>query len=291
MAMNQTVRRLLVGNELKRTREARGLTQEKAGERIGSKPDHISRLELGQTRVRVAEVENLLKFYGDDEQHIEAITSIARGANSRGRWNGHRATFPEWFRMYVDLEGAAERIQQVQSEIIPGILQVEPYIRTIHAEWARSSDYGDRTVDDSVTARKERQEIFTRADRPSVSFVLSESCLRREVGGPEVMLAQLDYLVKVSRQRNVQLQILPSSTKTFTGSVSYPFTMLTIGAPGIASPLEFVYVENYDEARYLDDKDAVRAYGELWSRLTAAALGRRESQDFIRTVAEQYRQL
>ncbi len=205
------------------------------------------------------------------------------------RWSGQRAVFPGWFRMYVDLEAAAESIRQVASEIIPGILQVEPYIRTIDTEGPRSSAEGDRSVDDLVAARKERQEIFSRDDPPQMSFVLSESCLRRVVGGAEVMRAQLDYLVKISRQRNIQLQILPSKTKTFTGAVSYPFTMLTIGAPGIASPLEFVYVENYDDARYLDDKDAVRAYGELWGRLTAAALGRNESREFIRTVAEQCR--
>src|SRR2546430_7863699 len=142
MAMNQTVCRLLVGNELRRTRDARGLTQDQAGERIGAKADHISRLELAQTRVRVAEVEKLLEFYGDDPQHIEAIVTIARGANTRGRWSGHRAVFPEWFRMYVDLEDAAERIRQVASETIPGILQVESYIRTIHAEWPRSAADG-----------------------------------------------------------------------------------------------------------------------------------------------------
>jgi transcriptional regulator with XRE-family HTH domain len=288
MAMNQTVSRLLVGNELRRTREARKLTQDEAGDRIGAKADHISRLELGQTRVRVAEVEKLLEFYGDDPRHIEAIATLARGANSRGRWSGHRAIFPEWFRMYVDLEAAAETIRQVQSEIIPGILQIEPYIRTIHAEWPRSSAESDRPADDVVTARMERQEIFTGEDRPSVSFVLAESCLRRMVGGPEVMREQLNYLLKIAKQRRVLLQILPAKTETFC-EVSYPFTLLTIGAPGIASPLEFAYVENYDDARYLDDKNAVRAYGELWGRLTAAALGRAESQDFIRTVAEQYR--
>jgi transcriptional regulator with XRE-family HTH domain len=287
MAMNQTVCRLLVGNELRRTRDARGLTQTQAGARIGANADHISRLEKGQTRVRFAEVEKLLEFYEDDPRHIETITGIARGANHRGRWSGHRATFPDWFRMYVDLENGAETIRQVSSETIPGILQVEPYIRTIHAEWPRNV-HDEQAVDEWVAARKERQEIFTRADRPTVSFVLAESCLRRMVGGPEVMGEQLEYLLKVSRQRSVQLQILPFKTKTFC-EVSYPFTMLTIGAPGIASPLEFAYVENYDEARYLDDKDAVRAYGELWGRLTAAALGRKESQDFIRTVAEQYR--
>jgi transcriptional regulator with XRE-family HTH domain len=288
MAMNQTVSRLLVGNELRRTREARKLTQDEAGDRIGAKADHISRLELGQTRVRVAEVEKLLEFYGDDPKHIEAIATLARGANSRGRWSGHRAVFPDWFRMYVDLEAAAENIRQVQSEIIPGILQVESYIRTIHAEWPRSSAESDRPADDVVAARMERQEIVTGADRPNVSFVLAESCLQRMVGGPEVMREQLDYLLKIAKQRRVLLQILPAKTQTFC-EVSYPFTLLTIGAPGIASPLEFAYVENYDDGRYLDDKDAVRAYGELWGRLTAAALGRAESQDLIRTVAEQYR--
>lgn len=288
-ATNQTVCRKLVGNELRRTREERGLTQEAAGERIGAKDDHISRLELGQTRVRVAEVEKLLEFYGDDPEHIEAITTIARNANQRGRWTGYRASFPEWFRMYVDLEAAAETIQKVDAELIPGILQVEPYIRTIRAEWPRSSADGERTVDESVAARQERQQIFTRDNPPHVSFVLSESALQRVVGGPDVMRAQLDYLLEVAALPNVQLQVLPFKTRTYSGTVTYTFTMLTIGAPGIASPLEFVYVENYDDARYLDAKDAVRTYGDLWRRLTAAALGRKESQDFIREVAEQYR--
>ena len=288
MAMNQTVCRLLVGNELRRAREVREFTQEEVGERIGAKSDHISRLELGQTRVRVAEVEKLLEFCGADSQLIEVVANIARGANQRGRWTGHRAVFPDWFRMYVDLEAGAESIHQVSSEVVPGILQVESYIRTIRAEWPRSSAYGDKSVDDSVKARQERQRIFTQDNPPNVSFVLSESCLQRSVGGPEVMRAQLDYLLEVSTLPNIQLQMLPSKTKTYTGAVYYHFTMLTVGAPGIASPLEFVYVENYDDARYLDDKDAVRSYGDLWRRLTAAALGRNESQDFIRTVAEQY---
>lgn len=288
-ATNQTVCRLLVGNELRRAREARGLTQEEAAPRIGVKDDHISRLELGQTRVRVAEVEKLLEFYGDDPEHIEAITNIARNANSRGRWTGYRATFPEWFRMYVDLEAGAETIRKVDAEIIPGILQIEPYIRTIHAEWPRSTADGERPVEDAIEARKERQQqIFTRDDKPHVSFVLSESALQRVVGSPEIMRAQLDYLLEVAALSNVQLQVLPFKAETYSGSVVYTFTMLTIGAPGIASPLEFVYVENYDQARYLDDKDDVRAYGDLWRRLTAAALGRKESQDFIREVAKQY---
>lgn len=286
VATNQTVCRLLVGNELRRVREAAGSKQEEAADHIGAKVSKISRLELGQTRVTLGEVKMLLEFYGDDPQHIAGMLTLARNSNQRGRWEGTRSVLPEWFRMYVDLEDGAEDIRQVQAEIIPGTLQVEPYIRTIHADWPRN--LSDSSVEASIKARQERQKIFTKDDPPNVSFVLSESCLRREVGGPEVMRTQLDYLTHVAQLPNVQLQLLPSKTKTYTGTVSFSFSLLTIGAPGIASPLDFVYVEDYDDARYLDDKDAVRAYVDLWRRLTAAALGPAESMDFIHTVAKQY---
>ena len=70
----------------------------------------------------------------------------------------------------------------------------------------------------------------------------------------------------MARRPNVQIQVLPFDAKTFTGRIAYRFTLLNIPAPGIASPLEFAYVECYDDARYLDDKEAVTAYlsGPFW---------------------------
>ncbi|WP_175482757.1 Scr1 family TA system antitoxin-like transcriptional regulator [Actinokineospora iranica] len=58
--------------------------------------------------------------------------------------------------------------------------------------------------------------------------------------------------------------------------------------PGIANPLDFVYVEQYDDARYLDDHDRVEAYEQLWGYLQAAALGPLDSIEFIGTAADQY---
>jgi len=92
----------------------------------------------------------------------------------------------------------------------------------------------------------------------------------------------------MARRPNVQIQVLPFDAKTFTGRIAYRFTLLNIPAPGIASPLEFAYVECYDDARYLDDKEAVTAYLSLWGRLQAAALGPKESRDFILDAAEQF---
>jgi len=284
MATNQTVCRLLIGNELRRVREARQLRQEDAAEHLGAKITKVSRLELGQTRVTVAEVKMLLEFYGDDPQHIDAMLSLARNANQRGRWQSQPSQWAESFRLYVDLEEGAEDIRNAQAEIIPGLLQAEQYMRTMHSQALHR--LSKPSVDAEVKARLGRQKIFTRDTPPAMSFVLSESCLRRQVGGPDVMRPQLDHLVEVAQLSNVQLQVLPFDTKTYPGATSFSFHLLEVGAPGIASPLSIVYVEGLDESRYLDDKGAVRTYGELWRRLTAAALGPAESIEFIRAVAE-----
>lgn len=111
MATNQTVCRLLVGNELRRIREAAGRKQEEAADQISAKVSKISRLEFGQTRVTLGETKMLLEFYGDDPQHITGMLTLARNTNQRGRWDGTRSVFSEWFRMYVDLEDGAEDIR------------------------------------------------------------------------------------------------------------------------------------------------------------------------------------
>jgi transcriptional regulator with XRE-family HTH domain len=282
---NQTVCRLLVGNELRRAREAAGMRLEDAAAHIGAKISKISRLELGQTRVTVAEVTLLLQHYGAEAQHIAGVTALARTSNQRGRWDGHRSVLRHWFRTYVDLEAGAAEIRQAQSEIIPGLLQVESYIRAIHDTGPRTLPAED--VDDHVAARQERQRLFHGDPPPRVSFVLSEACLRREIGGPVIMQEQLAYLIEVAGMPSVQLQVLPFRTKTYVAS-EHNFCLLTVGAPEITSSLNFVYLEDYDDARYLDDEEAVRAYGDLWRRLTASALGPVESLALVRAVATSY---
>lgn len=161
--------------------------QEDAAEHVGAKVSKISRLELGQTRVTLAEVKMLLEFYGDDPAHIDVLLGLARKSNQRGRWDSYRAAFPQLFRLFVDLEAGAEEIRQVQVEIVPGLLQVEPYIRTTRVQSPR--DPSAPAVEANVRARLERQRILARSDPPRTTFVLQESCLHRRLGGAEVMRA------------------------------------------------------------------------------------------------------
>ncbi|MCI2420101.1 helix-turn-helix domain-containing protein [Saccharopolyspora sp. K220] len=285
MATTPTVRRLLLSNELKRLREEAGVETDQAAKHLGCRVSKISRIELAQNNIQAGDVKLLTELYGATPEHTEILLNLARGQNQRGRWAGYRAVYPEWFRMFVDLERDAATMRSAEVEIIPGLLQTESYIRALHDDGQPIGP--DDDVESSVKARKERQAIFTRDDPPEVSFILSESCLRRLVGDTDVMREQLRYLADVARLHNVQIQVLPFNAKTYAGRIVYRFTMLNIPAPGITAPLEFVYVEAHDDARYLDDKAAVSSYASLWGRLQAAALGPVESRDFISEAAEQ----
>lgn len=89
-------------------------------------------------------------------------------------------------------------------------------------------------------------------------------------------------------QQNVNLQVLPFDVEAPGGAMAFDFTMLRIPSDGIAADLEFVYVECLDDARYLDDKDAVATYARLWDRLQAAALSPKKSLDVTRSVRKQH---
>jgi hypothetical protein len=285
MGTTPTVRRLVLSNELKRMRIESGITPVQAATHLGCRVSKISRIELAQSDIAAGDAKMLAEFYGDTTEHIEILLDLARGQRKRGRWDGYRAVYPEWFRLFVDLERDAATLRSVEVELIPGLLQTDSYIRALHADAQPLGPADD--LENEVQARKERQAILTKEDPPEVSFVLSESCLRRQVGGREVMAEQLDALADMARLHNVQIQVLPFDARTFAGRIIFRFTLLNIPAPGIAAPLEFVYIESYDDARYLDALDAVAAYGSLWGRLQAAALGPVESLELIREAATQ----
>ncbi len=282
-----TVRRLQLGNELRRVREAAGKTPAEAARLLGSNASKISRLELGQSGIAIGDVKLLLEFYGDEPAHIEWMMNLARNNRERGRWTGYRAAFPEWFRTYVDLERDAEDIRWTEIELVPGLLQTENYTRALHAD---AQPFGAAPgVDSLVRALLERQEVLDRADPPTVNFIMSESCVRRFVGGRAIMIEQLEHLAELSMRPRIQLQVLPFDTdpRDNAGLPIYRFTLLRIPAPGVSSSLVLVYIEDMDDARYIDDKRSVRIYEALWGRMQAAALGPAETLTMLEGLIKQ----
>lgn len=126
------VRRMLLGSQLRRLREARNITREAAGYSIRASESKISRMELGRVSFKTRDVEDLLTLYGiTDEQERASLLSLAREANVAGWWHSYSDVLPSWFPTYVGLEGAASLIRVYEVQFIHGLLQTEAYARAV----------------------------------------------------------------------------------------------------------------------------------------------------------------
>jgi transcriptional regulator with XRE-family HTH domain len=277
---------LVLGHELKRMREDRGLTLAETIEPLlDFTLNKLSRIERGQSSVRASDVLVLLDRYGVDGEEREWALDTAKHCKQRGRWSGHRAFYDKHFRMAVDLEADAELIQQYQVELIPGLLQTPAYMREVLGLTA--PQLMDELVENGIRAKLERQEVIKRPNAPELAFILSESAIRRAVASDEIMLEQLQHLAKLATLNNVHIQVLTFRAATHPGEAASSFTTFRIPAPK-SGPLEFVYLEDVHDGRYLDDHDSVAAYGKLWARLTGAALGPVESRKLLLQLAAAY---
>ncbi|ONI71352.1 hypothetical protein ALI144C_52025 [Actinosynnema sp. ALI-1.44] len=212
------------------------------------------------------------------------MMDLARNLGKKGDWTGYKAVYREAARMLIDLEAHCDRIREMRAEIIPGLLQTQNYVRALTRLPSPFSDSFDE--DEIVKARRDRQALLER--EVNLSFVLSESALRRVYGDHAVMREQMNRLVDVANMPNVLVQVLPLASANQTSYGWLSFAMIHVPGPGIAAPLNLVHLEQYDDERYIDDPTLVEGYERLWGFLQAAALGPVESVDFIGEVAEEY---
>jgi transcriptional regulator with XRE-family HTH domain len=258
-----TVLRRLLGAQLRRLREGKGISRESAGYTIRASGSKISRLELGRVGFKERDVSDLLPLYGVADEHDRAaLLSLAREANTPGWWHRYGDILPGWFETYVGLEEAAELIRTFEIQFIPGLLQTADYARAVMA--VGHSAAPDEEIERRVNLRMTRQKLLTRADKaPRLWAVVDEAALRRPIGGAEVMRAQIERLIEATHQPNVTLQVLPFAVGGHAAEGG-AFTILRFPEPDLP---DAVYVEQLTSALYLDKREDVDRYMEAMERL------------------------
>lgn len=286
MPLTPTVRLKFLSIYMREARLKAGVEPKEVAKLLGRDTTRVTKMERGKEGLTPGDAKMLLDRYDvhTEEQKAE-IVELARTRSQRGRWLGHRATVPMEQRPYYDFEVDSNLIRHYGMEMVPGLLQTERYMR---AALERHFRIDAASVEDIVATRLERQEVLFRRVPVTVVFVLSESCLRRVFGGNGIMHEQALHLDELSRRRNVRIHVLPFEGRV-SGGTPFSFTMLRIPAPSAsASDLEMVYVENLHDADYLDGKQEVNDYADLWGSLTADGLGVEQSRRFILGVAQDF---
>lgn len=267
MSGGPTARRIMVGAQLRRLREARGITREDAGYAIRGSESKISRMELGRVGLKPRDVEDLLTLYGvRDPAEREAVLSLVKESNSHAWWHEYDDVLPDWFRTYVGLEEDAMMVRVFQSHAVPGLLQTEEYARA--AITAGRPDFRSTEIERTLEVRKSRKEQLFKRNPLRLWAVIDEAALRRPVGGVSVMRRQIEHLAELTEYAHVTVQVLPFRAGA-QASIAGAFNLLRFYDENLPDVL---YLENLVGALYLDKRDHVDRYARVMDRLAAESL-------------------
>lgn len=202
-----TPRSRRLGRELRKLRDARGWTMEAAAKQISCSASRISRIESGDIRPRPGDVIELLMAYGvplEGEPGTSLLT-LARELRQSGWW--HRMdSLSNRYATFIAYEAEAVELRNFEPTLVPGLLQTEDYARAVNSVGRETDEAG---IEQRVQARLTRQEVLDRQPAPlRLHAILSEATLLFEVGGLEVLRAQLEHLVRLAAKPNITVQVL-----------------------------------------------------------------------------------
>jgi transcriptional regulator with XRE-family HTH domain len=275
-----TVRRRRLAAELRQLRERAQLTCEEAAERLECSASKISRMETGRVSVTPRDVRDLMDIYRAPPELQDALVQLARESRQKGWWHAYGDSVQPHFATYLGMESAASEIRVYAVSRIPGLLQTADYSRAVlTAELV----HGQQSNLDRATAMMAERRRMASTSGPSIWAVIDEAAVRRDVGGHEVMRAQLEFLLEVGTRPGISVQVIPFSAGAHPG-MGRPFTILAFAE--VADP-NVVHVTGLTSGLWLEDMHDVHHYNVFFNHLCATALSFEDSAALIMQVLKE----
>ncbi|MET9775895.1 helix-turn-helix transcriptional regulator [Streptomyces sp. NPDC006367] len=279
-----TVGQVVLGRRLQELRERAGLKREEAAKVLRVAPATVRRMETAEVALKIPYVQVLLTAFGVPEDEIAAFVTLVEEANRPGWWQRYTDVLPDWFSLYVSLEGAARIIRSYEPHFVPGLLQTEEYARAV-LDAGTIGGAGQDAVERHVALRMERQRLLDRPDPPHLWVIMDETVLRRPVSDHgRVMRGQLDRLLEFTARDRVTLQIAEFGDGPHPGTYA-PFTLFRFAEPELP---DMVFTEYLTGALYLDSREEVSTHLEVLDHMTARAASTQRTEKLLRKYRETY---
>ncbi|MDI9830207.1 helix-turn-helix domain-containing protein [Streptomyces sp. KAU_LT] len=279
-----TVGQVVLGKRLQELREAAGLGRDEAARSLRVAAATVRRMETAEVALKIPYVQVLLETYGVPEDEAAAFLSLAEEANEPGWWQRFHDVLPDWFSLYVSLEGAARIIRSYEPHFVPGLLQTEAYARDVMMN-GTIAQKGPEAIERHVSLRMERQRLLERPDPPHLWVIMDETVLQRPVGDTsEVMRDQVDKLLEFAERDRVTLQIAEFASGPHPGTYA-PFSLFRFAEPELP---DMVTTEYLSGALYLDSREEVAAHLEVLDHMSTAAASAERTKKLLRNFREEY---
>ncbi|RFU84355.1 XRE family transcriptional regulator [Streptomyces triticagri] len=256
------------GEELRRRREAAGLTQEELSVRAVMSRTHIAHIEAGRRRPALDDAQRLDRILDTGGVFVTFLPTRGEGAVA------------EHFAEALRLEERATVIRVYGPKLVPGILQTEAYARAV-----LESGHPPKTPDERdklLGTRLQRARILRDFTSPVVWILLDEAVLRRPVGGGEVMAEQLRHIAELGASHRIRVHVLPFAVGYHALLEGFVSLMWFDDLPPVA------YVEGLKTGRVLEVPSVVTQCQAAYDHAMGDALSHRESLAMIRSIAEDY---
>jgi transcriptional regulator with XRE-family HTH domain len=265
-----TVRQRELGKRLRELRNQHSLTVEDVAEKLLCSATKISRLETGARRPSLRDVRDLCALYEVDESTSAEFMTLARGAREQGWWTKYEDLKLD---PYIGLEQVATSITTYTMYYFPALLQTEEYARAIIKAMAPKIDPGIHQH--RVEARLLRQQLLEQDERPRYRVLLDEAVLYHRVGGADIMMAQLDKVLRLVHDDATAVQIIPFEFGVRAAQDSN-FILFEFEEGKNLSPV--VFVEGLTANQYLERNTDIARYREAIEYLRDSALNPKDSQ-------------
>jgi hypothetical protein len=262
-----TIVRRQLGRRLRSLRENAGTSVDEvvSHRNLGISRAKLFKIEAGKHPVKPQDVTVLCTHYQATTEVTEALPALALATHGNSWWHiyGDDAV-PEWFSLYLDVEPAATKIRTYEAELIPGLLQTPAYANAVYQ--ARNPSSRQEEIKRRVSLRIERQTILTRAqpEPPLLQAVLNEAAVLRQVGGPDTMAEQIDYLRSAAERPNISINVLPLTVGSHAAMES-AFVILRFPDPD--QDPSVVYLDNPSSAVYLQKPADIHRYDTIFDQV------------------------
>jgi transcriptional regulator with XRE-family HTH domain len=277
MAATFTMRRRRLTAELRRLREASGLTIDEVAARIGLSKSTISRIETGDVELKLPVLRSLMSQYGVADEQAALLEKLTREAAEKGWWHvagGVRDATKE----LIGLESEASWVNDFSCSIITGLLQTPDYARAVVRKALPEAP--ERDWESAIEVRLRRQR---RLGELRLWVIVTEEALLRPIGSREIMAEQLNHLVKMAAEPKTRIQVLPLGAGAHAALGG---NFAVIGFEPTTDP-EVVYVEGHRWDACIEETDQVEIYKRSFQELTADAVSFENSVATLRHRSEE----
>ncbi|MER5555856.1 helix-turn-helix transcriptional regulator [Streptomyces sp. NPDC002793] len=249
------------GKQLKLLRLRAGLDRVEFGKRVGYAAQSVASFEQGRRIPQPEFVDKADEVTGAGGLLVALKDELAR------------SQYPAFFRDAARLETKAVALCVYGLYAVPGLLQTAEYARAGFQQERPLLD--DDFIEQGVSARLARQEIYDRRPAPLLSFIVDEAVLRRPIGGRSTLYGQLERMLHLGGKRNVEVQVMPLDREDHA-ALGGPFTLIDT-----AQGQRIAYAEVQGDSRLYTGRAAVRELEARYGIIRSQALTPRESSEFI----------